>query len=215
MGKSKGDAKPKKPAEPPPGERKAGPEINEAHEGAVLENLAPTIQAGFARLYEIETELESKAAKHLDPLRQERKDAWAALRTDSGMQREELAPYFAIYKRVRDLEDFDDQTAANVLRDKMRRLYQALPTGTTMNFLDAMDGAAPNGNGHAEPPKSAFREGQRDHGIGMLFDQCPFKDGDTVNREAWQAGWLKSREEWEKSAPPGAKPSAPVEAATH
>ena len=48
-GKS-GKAKDKAQQDVPPGERKAGPELDAAHEAAVLENLGPTIHAGFARL---------------------------------------------------------------------------------------------------------------------------------------------------------------------
>lgn len=192
-------------------ERKAGAEIDEAHEEGVLANLSPTIHAGFTRLYEIEAELAAKTVKHLDPVRQERKEAWAALREETGMQREELAPYFAIFKRARDLDEFDDQSAAAVLKDKMRRLYQALPAGETMNFLDAINGEAMVAT--SEAPRSAKREGYQAFAEGMRFDQCPFKDA--VNREAWQQGFHDAQSTFSKDAPPKAPSDPPDEATQH
>lgn len=199
----------------PVGERQAGAEIGEAHAAETLHNLSGTVMDGFARLYEIEQEIASKTERHIAPLREQRKDAWAALRTDSGMQREELAPYFAIYSRARSFDDFEDQNAAAVLKDNLRRLYKALPAGETMNFLDAMDTVQPS---HGEAPKSARNEGYRDFGLGMSFDQCPYKGdrpGDVVNREAWQAGFLAAKETWDANAPPANKPAPPAEATQH
>lgn len=195
-------------------ERKAGPELAEAHGAETLHNLSGTVMDGFARLYEIEQEIQSKTERHIAPLREQRKDAWAALRTDAGMQREELAPYFAIYSRARSFDDFEDQNAAALLKDNLRRLYKALPAGETMNFLEAMETVAPN---HGDAPKSARAEGYRDFGIGMKFDQCPYtgsKPGDVVNREAWQAGFLAAKETFDKDAPPSPA-DPPAEATQH
>ena len=200
--------------EAPADERKAGPELDAAHEKEVLHNLSGTVLSGFARVYEIEQEIASETAQHIQPLREQRKDACAALRTDSGMQREELAPYFAIYSRARSIDDFEDQEAAAILKDNLRRLYQALPTGSTMNFLDVIEGAAAPG----EPPRSAKREGEKDYGRGVRFDQCPYKGdkpGDIVNREAWQQGFLAAKETWDKAAPPSAPKEPPAEAVQH
>lgn len=197
----------KRDEEKPADEKKAGPELDKAHEAEVLHNLSGTVMSGFARLYELEAEIETKTAQHIAPIREQRKDAWAALRTDSGMQREELAPYFAIYSRARKLDDFEDQEAAAVLKDNLRRLYQSMKSGETMNFLDAMETVQP---GKPEAIVSARNEGYRDFGLGMNFDQCPYQDA--VNREAWQSGFLAAKETFDKDAPPTPPPHA--EAAT-
>lgn len=203
-----GKAKDGKAAKAPAIEPKAGKELDAAQESAVLGNLSGTVLDGFARLYEIERDIQAARIKHIAPLTEQRKEAWTALRADSSMQREDLSLSFAFYQRVRDLEDFEDQEAAAVIKDNLRRIWQATKMGETLSFLDAVETVQPD-NGDA--PVSAKREGYRDFGLGMQFDQCPYKDN--VNREAWQAGFLSAQQTFKKDGPPK-PPAAPADAQT-
>lgn len=194
----------------PVGERVAGDEIAPAHEAAVLDNLSGTMLSGFARLYEIESDMDAALVRHIEPLRQDRRDAWKALKSDCGdMERIDIENQYRLYKRVRDLEDFEDAEHAARVKDNIRRIWQATKLGETMNFLDSMETVRP---GNGEAPVSARREGYRDFGLGMQFDQCPYQDA--VNREAWQTGWHAARDTFEKDAPTSAPKEPPSDSPT-
>lgn len=195
----------------PAGERKAGPELQAAHEAANLSAQKAVIRKGFKDLYDIDQRMDAAIVKHIEPIRQERRDTWKKLKSDTDIDREDMDLAYKLWKREREAADFEEADARDRVQDNLRTIFAALREGEQLGFLD-IDGLRTDGKrekgANGVHDVSAYREGQVAHGLGLAFDACPH--GDSVNKDAWERGWHNAHDAWEKNAQPAA-PAAPAE----
>lgn len=163
---------------------------------------AATIQAGFKKIYNIEKEIADLEAQHIAPLKEDRTEAWRQLKTDTDLNRKDLALLYAIFKRDREAESIDEEAEREKVRAGLRAGYEALQQGQMLSFLTVVDGAPGRGNGadattaakEAVALKEARAAGRQAGQAGKQRATNPHATG-SDSHQAWDEGWLEGQDE--------------------
>lgn len=175
-------------------------------------SLGATIQSAFKKLLIIDREIADLEAQHIAPLKEDRTEAWRQLKTDTDLNRKDLALLYAIFKRDKEAADLEDESEREKVRDGLRAGYEALQEGQMLSFLTVVDGANGKGNG-ADKTSSAKRTIQvkeaeaagRQAGLaGVHLDKNPHAEG-TDEHEAWAKGQAEGQDELAKDLGRGGK----------
>ncbi len=103
--------------------------------------LPEALKAAFAKLYGIDCDLAALKTVHIEPKADERTAQWRDLKAATGIARKDLELYYKLYKRDKDAEMLDDEDAGRQIKDDLRRLYDALAEGETLDWLGVAAGA--------------------------------------------------------------------------
>lgn len=103
--------------------------------------LPEALKAAFAKLYGIDCDLAALKTVHIEPKADERTAQWRDLKAATGIARKDLELYYKLYKRDKDAEQLDDEDAGRQIKDDLRRLYDALQKGETLDWLGVAVGA--------------------------------------------------------------------------
>lgn len=91
----------------------------------------------FNRLYAIDKEIDALIERHVQELRDEKSDIKKKLRKDLNLTSKVVHLRYASYKAERLAVEQED----GVTMDAIKELYEVMPVGATVDFVDAMNGA--------------------------------------------------------------------------
>lgn len=138
--------------------------------------LPEALKAAFAKLYGIDCDLAALKTVHIEPKADERTAQWRDLKAATGIARKDLELYYKLYKRDKDAEQMDDEDAGQQIKEDLRRLYDALQKGETLDWLGVDVGA--ENEPAAEDEDAPFADvGTDDDGVDDPAEVGP-DDGD-------------------------------------
>lgn len=121
------------------------------------DELPAALKVAFAELYALDDKIAELKAEHIDPLADSRTATWRDLKAKTDIARKDLDLFYKLYKRARMAQALDDEAEGERIRDNLRRVYQALQAGETLDWLDAVNEGRPDtiGGGSADAPAVA------------------------------------------------------------
>lgn len=108
------------------------------------------IQAAFPAIYGLMQQLEAKKAEHIKPLTDAITKAWRQLKTDTGIEQADIKPFFLIFIREQIADAAENEADAERIRDNLKRAFEALHTGETLDLLAAFGQVETLKGGRAE-----------------------------------------------------------------
>ena len=206
--KKKGKANGKEAAASPPAPGQAAATPTAGHNAEVR---AAIMRTAFKDIYDIQAEIAHLTELHIAPLREALRKRREQLRTDLDAKSADLAPYYAIYKRDRELGEFDDEHQDEAARsqDMMREAWQALAHGETLDFLQVLDGGAaanaqPTGGGTFNEMQ-AEATGEADGRQGKRTNAALYEK-DAKLSAAYDRGYMRGTAANLPAAAPAAEP---------
>lgn len=95
------------------------------------------IQAAFPAIYGLMQQLEAKKAEHIKPLTDAITKAWRQLKTDTGIEQADIKPFFMLFLREQIADAAENEVDAERIRDNLKRAFEAMHTGETLDLLAA------------------------------------------------------------------------------
>jgi hypothetical protein len=145
------------------------------------DELPEALKAAFAGLYDLDCEIADLKAEHIEPVTDKRTSAWRRLKASTGINRKDLKLYFDIYKRAREADDMDDETEGEAIKGNLRRLFEALREGETLDWIGAVgetgEGPEEPDDGDEEEPLAAQADDEEDATEGEDDDA---EEGDAI-----------------------------------
>jgi len=133
---------------------------NEPVKVLTQQELPEALKVAFGKIFELDTNLAALKSVHIEPVADERTAQWRDLKAATGIARKDLELYYRLYKRDRDAGQMDDEDAGQQIQADLRRLYNALAAGETLDWLGAVDA-----DDAAEP--------EEDDGVSFDADDAP------------------------------------------
>jgi len=110
---------------------------SEAHYCLSEEQKQQKIQAAFPAIYGLMQQVEAKKAEHIKPLTDTITKAWRQLKTDTNIDQADIKPFFLIFIREQIADAAENEADAERIRENLKRAFEALQTGDTLDLLAA------------------------------------------------------------------------------
>jgi len=120
------------------------------------------IQAAFPAIYGLMQQVEAKKAEHIKPLADAITKAWRMLKAETGTDQADLKPFFLIFIREQIAAAAENEADAERIRENLRRAFQALSSGETLDLLAAFGQVETLKGGKAETAADADEEEAED-----------------------------------------------------
>lgn len=151
------------------------------------------MRTAFQKMYECDRDIAAAKAQHVKPLQEERGDIWKNVKNDLNAQSADLKPLYAIFKRDRELVDFDNEDKAGKSIDLLREGFETLRTGETLNFLSVL-GEPHQPELETTDVKTARSAGRQAGQAGKPGAVNPHGAGGDLH-DAWNEGHLEGMKE--------------------
>lgn len=140
------------------------------------------IKDSFGNLYAIEGKLADLKAQYIEPVADQRTEAWRILKAKTDVTRKDLDLFYRLYKRERDAEAMEDEEAGTKILEDIRKVYRAIAKGETVNFLDVLpeaedDDESDQGDAADELDDDESDQGDADEEIEPISYADPEADG--------------------------------------
>jgi hypothetical protein len=112
---------------------------------ANVSNRQRCIVDSFKEMYGLDREIDAMTERHLKGLRERKSELKARLRDDFGMPAKLVNCRYAAYRLERAASEGGD----NITLDVIKEMFEILPVGQSVNFLDALDAAGESGQSGA------------------------------------------------------------------
>lgn len=97
-----------------------------------------TIRSGFDALYKLDKEIEELTAKHVEPVKDQRKETWRHLKADTDITRKILELDYKKYKIAREAKEEREEDGPAIL-DSMAIAHEALHPGEVVDWVEVVD----------------------------------------------------------------------------
>jgi hypothetical protein len=99
-----------------------------------------TMNRYFREIHELDVQIDRAKETHVKPLQDQKKEKKKELRDTLDAKEADIKPWYALYKRKQDVQQFEEEDESKKSLDMLRLGYEALREGEQLDYIFALDG---------------------------------------------------------------------------
>jgi hypothetical protein len=108
--------------------------------GHNVANMHETMNRYFREIHELDVQIDRAKETHVKPLQDQKKEKKKELRDTLDAKEADIKPWYALYKRKQDVQQFEEEDESKKSLDMLRLGYEALREGEQLDYIFALDG---------------------------------------------------------------------------